>query len=300
MAGNEPEEELAHTKRDMQNWMKNHAMPNSAKNDFRTPEAVFKALNERFGPFTLDAAASKDNACVDVFYSEDDNGLEQPWTGFVFCNPPYVKQWPGIGRGDRTTIKDWVQKGLESVLSGQAQRVVILIPNYSSVAYWHDDIFPHISHLVIVKGRIDFTGPHIRVSGASRNPSVAIVFSRMWSGCGMQVMRLSNKGEWLTEECWDRETLQLKLKNGVEAFGHELEGSKFVVLKGSTANREPRPSWRETERRWRKALEEDGALVKDGEHMRFTRDVTFMSPSAAASTVRAVQSNGRILWKATA
>ena len=57
------EDELTSEQRkEFQNWAKGKKMPNSEKNDFRTPQAVFDALNERFGPFTLDAAASEDNA----------------------------------------------------------------------------------------------------------------------------------------------------------------------------------------------------------------------------------------------
>ena len=296
------------TRKRFQNWAMRGVMPNSQKNDFWTPKEVFDALDERFGPFTLDVASSEENSLCINFYTMEDNGLEQKWDGIVWCNPPYVKQISAklnkegeivreqIGRGDNSTIKDWVLKAYQSVLSGDADRVLVLIPSYLSNHYWHDIIFPKASHLVFFKSRLDFQGPHMRAGGASRNPSVAVVFSRMWSGVGMQVLRMSNKGEWLTEEIWDRKTLELKLKNGVEAFGHELEGDKFVVLKGSTANSEARPSWRETERRWREKLVEDGALKQVGEQMIFTRDVTFNSKSAAASQVRAVQSNGRKLW----
>ena len=297
------------TRKRFQNWALRSEMPNSQKNDFWTPKGVFEALNERFGPFDLDVAASEENSLCARFYTMEDNGLEQTWNcENGWCNPPYVKQLPAvidrngeitreqIGRGDNTTIKDWVLKAYESVLSGDADRVLVLIPAYISNSYWHDIIFPKASHLVFFKARLDFQGPNIRVGGAARNPSVAVVFSRMWSGDGVQVLRMSNKGEWLTEEIWDRKILELKLKNGVEAFGHELEGDKFVVLKGSTANSEARPSWRETERRWRKKLIENGALKIVGDQMMFTRDVTFNSKSAAASQVRAVQSNGRLLW----
>ena len=125
-------------------------MPFSQKNDFWTPIEVFDALNERFGPFTLDVAASDENKLAVKYFTKDDNGLEQEWTGFIWCNPPYVRQEDG------TTIKNWIEKAFASVNSGSAQRALLLIPTYLSNHYWHDTIFPHASHLVFFKSRLDF------------------------------------------------------------------------------------------------------------------------------------------------
>jgi len=285
------DETTANLGREFQSWSKGMKMPNSEKNDFWTPQEVFDSLNERFGPFTLDAAASEENRKVEMFYDEEANSLKQNWKGKVWCNPPYVKQ------EDKTTIKDWVEKAWTSVESGQAETVVLLIPAYTATRYWHDTIYPNASHLVIFKGRLNFEGPNTRAGGAARNPSVSVVFSQAWSGSGMQLLRMSNKGEWLSEENYDREVLKLKLKNGVEAFGSNLEGERFVVHKNSTANLEPRPSMRKTQQKAREALVKEGALVAEGNKFRFTRDVTFNSPSLAASLVRACSSNGRKLWK---
>lgn len=289
------EDELTSEQRkEFQNWAKGKKMPNSEKNDFRTPQDVFDSLDERFGPFTLDAAASEENALVENFFDQQANSLKQTWSGKVWCNPPYVKQ------EDKTTIKDWVEKAWMSVKSGIAECVLLLIPAHISNYYWHDTIYPHASHLVLFRGRMNFGGPYTRAGGAARHPTVATVFSRAWKGEGIQLLRMSNKGEWLTEENYNRAELELKLNNGVEAFGKELEGNKFVVLKGSTANKKPRPSWRLSDLRLRMLLIKDGSLVYQGDKMVFTRNVTFTSPSAAASTVRACASNGRALWKTTA
>ena len=82
----------------------------------------------------------------------------------------------------------------------------------------------------------------------------------------------------------------------VEAFGQKLEGNKFVVLAGSTANNEPRPSWRRSEVKARKKLIDEGVLEQNGEKLVFKTNVTFNSPSAAAAAVRAAASNGNALW----
>ena len=242
----------------------------------------------------MDAAASEENALVKDYYDKEANSLQQEWTGRVWCNPPYVKQ------DDKTTLKDWVLKAYDSVASGLAELVTLLIPAYTSNYYWHETIFPKASHLVFFRARLDFGGPHIRAGGASRQASVAVVFQNAWKGVGMQVLQMSNKGEWLTEETWDRRELELRLKNGVVAHGEYLNDGRFLVKRGSTANLKPRPSWRESEVRSRNKLIAEGTLREREGELVFTRDVTFNSPSMAATFVRAVQSNGKALWRATA
>lgn len=284
------DDESENSKRDFQSWNKNNKMPLSEKNDFWTPKEVFNALDKRFGPFEIDLAASDENHLVTKYFTIEDNALEMEWDGTAWCNPPYVKQ------ADGSSVKDWVTKARESVIDGEAFRIVMLIPAYTSNYYWHTEIFPFASHLVFFRARLDFGGPYRRAGGASRQPSVAVVWSKVWSGADTQVLTMSNKGEWLTEEVWNREILSLKLRNGVVAKGYMIDGDRFVVLAGSTANAEDRPSCNETTSLIRQKLEQEGAVDRMGEKYRFQRDVTFSSPSAAATTVRGMPSNGRALW----
>jgi hypothetical protein len=44
-------------------------------------------------------------------------------------------------------------------------------------------------------------------------------------------------------------------------------------------------------------LIEDGTLVEDGDHLKFTRDSEFSSPSAAATVVHGGSANGLLAWK---
>jgi phage N-6-adenine-methyltransferase len=55
-----------------------------------TPE-VFDPLHERFG-FTIDVAASADNAKLPRYYTAEDDGLARTWAHErVWCNPPYCR-----------------------------------------------------------------------------------------------------------------------------------------------------------------------------------------------------------------
>ncbi|CAM5528976.1 GIY-YIG nuclease family protein OS=Stutzerimonas stutzeri OX=316 GN=G7024_23870 PE=4 SV=1 [Stutzerimonas stutzeri] len=67
------------------------------------------------------------------------------------------------------------------------------------------------------------------------------------------------------------------------------------MLKGSKA----RAEWVGTERGYQglfKQLVAEGMLVADGEHMRFSDDCAFSSPSAAAAVVSGRSANGRTAW----
>ncbi len=85
---------------------------------------------------------------------------------------------------------------------------------------------------------------------------------------------------------------------GLKATGH-LTPNGLVVLTGSQAVLKERASahqWPYT-LATRNKLIEDGTLVQDGDHLRFTRDAEFSSPSAAATVIHGGSANGLLAWK---
>lgn len=62
--------------------------------EWETPQDLFDRLNDEFH-FTIDACASKDNAKCKRYFTKEQDGLKQDWTGeVVWCNPPYGRQLP--------------------------------------------------------------------------------------------------------------------------------------------------------------------------------------------------------------
>lgn len=85
---------------------------------------------------------------------------------------------------------------------------------------------------------------------------------------------------------------------GLEARGY-LVPNGFLVLKGSSAVREERPStekWPQA-RNLRTKLLEEGALIERADRLLFMTDVEFTSASAAATVIRGGNSNGLTTWK---
>lgn len=89
-------------------------------------------------------------------------------------------------------------------------------------------------------------------------------------------------------------------KHGVRAEAH-LDGSDFVVAKGSTARNEWKGTWRGKKSfgyaDLHKKLIESGVLVRGPVCAEFVENYAFASPSAAAAVVNGRSANGRIEWK---
>jgi hypothetical protein len=85
---------------------------------------------------------------------------------------------------------------------------------------------------------------------------------------------------------------------GLKATGHPTP-TGFVVLKGSHAVLKERASAHQYPYTLasRKRLIEDGTLVIVEDHLKFTRDSEFSSPSAAATVVHGGSANGLHAWK---
>ena len=93
------------------------------------------------------------------------------------------------------------------------------------------------------------------------------------------------------------ESLSCEIK-GLKATGH-LTPNGIIVLAGSQAVLNDRPSFQKYP--WplnmRQKLKDDGVLTVKTDHLLFTKDVEFSSPSAAAAVIHGGHANGLIAWK---
>lgn len=99
------------------------AGPVDEKDLWETPDHIYNPLNEKFH-FTLDPCCTAETAKCKYFYTPEDDGLMQSWSGAtVFVNPPY----------SRGNIDLWVKKCYDN---RKAQTVVALLP-VSTSADWY-------------------------------------------------------------------------------------------------------------------------------------------------------------------
>jgi phage N-6-adenine-methyltransferase len=134
----------------------------SKSNEWATPTSLFEKLNRTFN-FTLDPCSTDENHKCDNYYTKENNGLVQDWSGeSVFVNPPYGRQ---IGK--------WIEKSFnESRKKGTL--VVCLIPARTDTIYWHTYCM-RAHEIYFIKGRIKFENKEHKPSPAPF-PSAVVVF----------------------------------------------------------------------------------------------------------------------------
>lgn len=108
-----------------------------------TPEWLFNELNQEFN-FDIDACALPDNAKCEKYFTPDDDGLLMPWSGSVWCNPPYGNK-----------IADWVHKAWRESHNGCT--VVCLLPSRTDTRWFHNYILG-VAEIRFIKGRLKFGG----------------------------------------------------------------------------------------------------------------------------------------------
>ena len=112
------------------------AMLTSIKQDYETRWEVFNPLNDRFH-FTLDPCATEGAQKCDKYFTPEQDGLDQDWSGEIFfCNPPY----------GREQIK-WVEYAVKNKFTG-----VFLLPSRTDTCLFHDTILPNCQ-VEFMKGR---------------------------------------------------------------------------------------------------------------------------------------------------
>lgn len=107
--------------------------------DRGTDPAFIATLEARFGAFTLDVAAAAHNAKAPEFYTREDDGLAQPWSGQVWCNPPYSDCGAWVQ-------KAWAEWGEQSLLRRQSfpSLIVMLLPaNRVEQKWWQEHVEPY-------------------------------------------------------------------------------------------------------------------------------------------------------------
>jgi site-specific DNA-methyltransferase (adenine-specific) len=116
----------------------------SASGNWATPQDFFDKQNEEFH-FTLDPCADDTNHKCERYYTEEQDGLKQDWSGeIVFCNPPYGRD-----------VQKWVKKCFDEVYSGKCRCAVMLLPARTDTRWFHDYIY-HRAEVRFVKGRLKF------------------------------------------------------------------------------------------------------------------------------------------------
>ena len=138
--------------------MNKNPMMSSKTDEWETPQDFFNDLNNEFR-FQLDVCALPENAKCERFFTPENDGLIQEWSGVCWMNPPYGRQ---IGK--------WVEKAYKTATE-KGNTVVCLLPARTDTRWFHDYILGK-AEIRFVKGRLKF-------GGSSENapfPNMVVVF----------------------------------------------------------------------------------------------------------------------------
>lgn len=84
------------------------------RQEYGTPRPLFDALNDEFGGFELDVAASDANHLCPVYFTKNCSALEHPWASILrpgarrvaFMNPPFATQGIFVQRAYRACVEE--------------------------------------------------------------------------------------------------------------------------------------------------------------------------------------------------
>lgn len=138
--------------------------------DRGTTAELFDPLNARYGPFTIDVAASAANTRCDRFYDVATDGLAQPWAGErVWCNPPFSALPTGAW-----TAKAWAEV--------DAEVIVMLLPaNRTEQRWWQHHVEPYRDRpgsplaTTFLAGRPRFLAPGADLIAPNERPPFGVV-----------------------------------------------------------------------------------------------------------------------------
>ena len=135
-----------------------HHNPTAKSEVWLTPPYLIRAL----GHFDLDPCAAEEQptwAAMDYF-TQNDDGLSQPWEGRVWLNPPYGRK-----------VAFWLRR-----LADHGNGIALIFAR-TETAMFFESVWPSATALLFLKGRLNFHFPTgQRAPANSGAPSVLIAY----------------------------------------------------------------------------------------------------------------------------
>lgn len=130
---------------------KPHVTHNSGNNEWYTPQKFIDSARMVMGDIDLDPASSdiaNKTVGAGMFFTKNDNGLEQDWRGRVWMNPPYAKSLIGL----------FAEKLKSEVEAGNVEQAVVLVNNGTETK-WFCDMASVASGICFPSSRVSFLRP---------------------------------------------------------------------------------------------------------------------------------------------
>ena len=116
--------------------------------EWYTPPQYIELAREVMGEIDLDPASNKQaqkTIQAKQFYTKADNGLDKPWRGRVWLNPPYMQP----------DISNFMDKMVEEVRLENTSQAIMLTHNYTDTTWFHAGVSVAAA-ICFTRGRISF------------------------------------------------------------------------------------------------------------------------------------------------
>lgn len=139
--------------------MKNFNTNTENKEEWLTPPEITTALRY----FDLDPCSPIDRPWNTAFsyFTKEHNGLEKPWKGRVWCNPPYGKE----------TFK-WLEK-----LHKHGNGIALIFARTETKGF-HSEVWNKADAIFFFKGRLRFCHVDGSQGGTANAPSCLVAYGR--------------------------------------------------------------------------------------------------------------------------
>lgn len=137
----------------------------TGNNEWYTPSRFVELARQVLGAIDIDPASNaiaQETVKAATYYTQETNGLDKPWNGKVWMNPPY----------SRNLIGRFIDKMVEEYRTGRCTEAIVLTHN-SSDTRWAAALFGGASALCFTRGRVKFVSP----KGKFAAPAMGQLFS---------------------------------------------------------------------------------------------------------------------------
>lgn len=125
-----------------------HVTRNSGNNEWYTPAPIIEAAREVMGSIDCDPAtceAANRWIKAPLIYTAETNGLENPWRGNVWLNPPY----------SRDLLPAFAEAVCEKWMDGEIDQAIVLVNNATETAAVQR-MLKDCAAVCLIRGRIAF------------------------------------------------------------------------------------------------------------------------------------------------
>lgn len=147
---------------------KPHVSFNSGNNEWYTPTEYIEAAREAMGSIDLDPASSdiaQEVVKAKTYYTIETNGLDKPWRGNIWLNPPYSSD----------SIVQFIDKLVEE--RPYYQQAIALVNNATETA-WFNKLISIASSVCFLNSRVKFYMPDGKTGAPLQGQALVYIGNR--------------------------------------------------------------------------------------------------------------------------